>query len=58
MVKYLLIAMLVATAAHAKNGVVGQNEWCYVSDSDVMYCDYVTLSSCKAAHQDGSCVRR
>ena len=53
-------AMLIAVLFLA--GQLGQSEWCYVPpQSETLFCDYVSMSSCQSAHQHeqgGACVPR
>ena len=58
MLRRRVIAWLLAALA----GQLGQSDWCYVPpQSETLFCDYVSLSSCQSAHQHkqgGACVPR
>jgi hypothetical protein len=55
-----MMPMLLAIMMLAEQ--LGENDWCYVPpQSETLFCDYVSLSSCQSAHtheQDGACVPR
>ena len=47
------ISVLLIPAVLFLAGQLGQSEWCYVPpQSETLFCDYVSLSSCQSAHQD------
>jgi len=57
----LFLAFCVFAVA-GDNSRQGQQEWCWQSgNSTVMFCDYVTYSSCQASNrgkEPGACVHR
>jgi len=59
MIAALIAAVLLAQPI-SDNSQQGQQPWCWAaSSSDVQFCDYVSLGSCRAAHshEEGACVR-
>jgi hypothetical protein len=51
----VLVFLLMAHDAARAATVTGQNDWCFISPSGVLFCDYKSYDVCTDANGVGAC---
>jgi hypothetical protein len=51
----VLVFLLMALNAARATTVRGQNDWCFISPSGALFCDYNSYNTCTDANGVGAC---